>query len=306
MLSRFSIRAGIGLLLVCASSARSSQIQGSAAAPAGPRLAGVHVKAFDAAGKAAGSTRSDRNGNWSLTVPQGSYRLRFEKSAYTRQELSNVDAPASGIRVVLSPQEKPADEQSVTYRPVVDPERTQQSDFIGEQQLMNLPVDRRNYLDLALLTPGVRRRATAPPMPTGLQPANDPQSGLSISGNDGRGNIFWLDGGENYINSGGVRTSISQEAVAEFQISRNSFSAEFGGGIGGIVNTISKSGSNVLHGDLFAFLRARDLQARNFDSLGARRILACRRELRRADLSRRIKRITLRRSVIRTTSRRHS
>jgi hypothetical protein len=265
MLSRLPIRAGIGFfLLAWAMHAQPSQFQGSVTTPEKSPLAGARVKAFQADGKVAGSTRSDRSGTWTLTVPRGSYRLRFEAPSYVAQELQDVAAPASGISVALSPQAKSSDEGAVTYHPVVDPERTQQADFIGVQQLMNLPVDRRNYVDLALLTPGVTSSDRSTNESTALAPANLPQSGLSISGNDGRGNIFWLDGAENYINSGGVRTSISQEAVAEFQVSRNSFSAEFGGGIGGIVNTISKSGTDVLHGDVFGFLRERDLQARNY------------------------------------------
>jgi hypothetical protein len=75
---------------------------------------------------------------------------------------------------------------------------------------MNLPVNRRNYLDLAALTPGVARVDDY----VGISDAplaQAPQSGLSFGGNNGRGNVFWLDGGENYINTGGVRPSISQE-----------------------------------------------------------------------------------------------
>jgi hypothetical protein len=265
MPSLLPIRAGIALLLlVCALRAQPSGLQGSISTPGGTPLADVRVKAFGEDGKVAATTRSDTAGTWRLNVAAGSYRLRFEAPQYITQALQSVAAPASGVSVVLSPQPISNDEGAVTYRPVVDPERTQQADFIGTLQLMNLPVDQRNYVNLALLTPGVTSSDHSTNASASLQPANDPQSGLSISGNDGRGNIFWLDGGENYINTGGVRTSISQEAVAEFQISRNSFSAEFGGGIGGIVNTISKSGTDSLHGDVFGFLRESDLQARNY------------------------------------------
>jgi len=84
-------------------------------------------------------------------------------------------------------------------------------------------------------------------------------------GSNGRGNGFFIDGLENFSNAGGgVRPSISQEAAQEFQINRNSFSAEFGNALGGIVNVISKSGSNQLHGNAFGFLRHRSIQARNY------------------------------------------
>ena len=158
-----------------------------------------------------------------------------------------------------------AQAEAVRYQPVVDTERTQQADFISNRELLKLPVNVRNYLNLATLTPGVSEvndyvGITDAPL------VQAPQSGLSFGGNNGRGNVFWLDGGENYINSGGVRASISQSAVAEFQVVRSNYSAEFGGGIGGIVNIVSKAGSNQFHGDLFGFLRNRSFQARNYFS----------------------------------------
>jgi hypothetical protein len=263
MRNRLAIRAAIALLLMAwGMYAQLARIAGSVATADGAPLGGVTVKAIGADGKVVARTRSDRTGAWGLPAPQGDYQLRFEAPSFATQQVVGPPAPASGIKVILVPQA--GNEGAVTYRPVVDPERTQQADFVGAPQLMNLPVDQRNYIDLALLTPGVISSNQSTNSSTSLQPADFPQSGLSISGNDGRGNIFWLDGGENYNNSGGVRTSLSQEAVAEFQISRNSFSAEFGGGIGGIVNTISKSGTNQIHGDVFGFLRERSLQARNY------------------------------------------
>src|SRR5262249_51348458 len=89
-------------------------------------------------------------------------------------------------------------------------------------------------------------------------------SGISFGGSNGRGNAFLIDGVENYLNSGGVRPSVSQEAVREFQINRNSYSAEFGNATGGMINVITRSGTNEVHGNLFGFLRHRDIQARNY------------------------------------------
>jgi hypothetical protein len=81
--------------------------------------------------------------------------------------------------------------------------------------------------------------------------AQTPQSGLSFGGSNGRSNAFFIDGVENYANSGGVRMSVSQEAVQEFQINRSSFSAEYGGAAGGTVNIVTRSGTNSVHGDFF-------------------------------------------------------
>ena len=153
--------------------------------------------------------------------------------------------------------------QEVRYQPVADAEKTHQGDFVESRQLLHLPVDTRNYLCLAVLTAGVTHVNDFVSI-TDTALVQAPQSGLSFGGNNGRGNIFWLDGGENYINTGGVRPSVSQEAVAEFRVERANYSAEFGGGIGGIVNILSRSGGSKFHGSLFGFLRHRDIQARNY------------------------------------------
>lgn len=265
---------GFWLLLFAMRGQSSPGLSGVVNTAQGSPMPGASVAAFSPSGELVQSTRTGGSGEWAMPLPVGQYRLRIEAPGFEPQFIERIESPGAAGNVILTPESKvPAQnvesERAVIYHPVVDPERTDQADFIDAGQLMNLPVNRRNYLDLALLTPGVTSSDSSANISTGLQAANNPQSGLSISGNDGRGNIFWLDGGENYINTGGVRTSISQEAVAEFQISRNSFSAEFGGGIGGIVNTISKSGTNALHGDVFGFLRQRQFNARNYFDPGS-------------------------------------
>lgn len=153
----------------------------------------------------------------------------------------------------------------VRYEPVVDPERTQQADTLSFREVNGLPINRRNYLDLATLTPGVV--TTADYVGISDAPLSElPDSGLAFA-NNGRGNVFWLDGAENYVNEGDARPSISQQAVAEFHVARMNYSAEFGGGIGFIVNIVSRSGSDNFHGDVFGFLRQRELQARNYFDL---------------------------------------
>src|ERR1700690_2802523 len=98
-----AIRAGIALLfLVFIVDAAPAQIRGSVAALEGSPLAGVRIKAFGADGKVAASTRSDAAGAWTLTLPAGHYRLRFEAPEYVSQEMRDAGAPASGVRVVLS------------------------------------------------------------------------------------------------------------------------------------------------------------------------------------------------------------
>ena len=90
-----------------------------------------------------------------------------------------------------------------------------------------------------------------------------PQSGLSFYGSNGRGNSVTIDGGEANDDAGGVRTTMSQEAVQEFQINRSNYGAELGGASGATVNIVTKSGTNTTHGSLFGFFRNDAMDAAN-------------------------------------------
>ena len=148
-------------------------------------------------------------------------------------------------------------------RSAIEPERVQQSDHIDSVRIENLPINRRDYLDLALLTPGVvDTNYIANSQDRRIIPT--PTSGLGIGGTNGRGNTFMIDGLDNLYNSGAIRSSISQEAVHEFQVNRNSFSTEQGSAPGGAVNVVTKSGTNEVHGTAFGVARNRSFQARNY------------------------------------------
>ena len=144
--------------------------------------------------------------------------------------------------------------------PTVEPEKTQQSDTITEERIDNLPINERNFLNFSLLTPGVTDA-------NGLVTFSLPQttaSGLSFLGQGGRSNSVTIDGVDNNDNAvGAVRSTVSQEAVREFQINRSNYNAEFGRASGGLINIVSKSGTNGWNGDVFTFIRNQSLDARN-------------------------------------------
>ena len=198
----------------------------------------------------------------------GIYSVRFESANFAPMSIEELDVRV-GETADVSPQLAVAvTEESVivsadSVRAAVEPQRVQQSDHIDSIRIENLPINRRDYLDLALLTPGVvdtNYIANA----TDRRIAPTPASGLGIGGTGGRGNTFMIDGLDNVYNSGSVRSSISQEAVREFQVNRNSFSTEQGGAPGGTVNIVTKGGTNELHGTLFGIVRNRRFQARNY------------------------------------------
>ena len=144
--------------------------------------------------------------------------------------------------------------------PLVESDRSNQENTIGEKSIHDLPIDRRDYLTYALLVPGVSD-SDALADATDFRVAQAAQSGLSFYGNNGRGNSLTIDGGEANDPGGGVRPTLSQEGVQEFQINRSNYAAELGGASGGVINIVSKSGSQSLHGTVFGFLRNQRLDA---------------------------------------------
>ncbi|HYL09529.1 MAG TPA: TonB-dependent receptor [Candidatus Acidoferrales bacterium] len=149
-----------------------------------------------------------------------------------------------------------------TEAPIVETEKSHQADTINEQYIRDLPINRRDYLTFTLLMPGATD-STRLASDQDFRVKQTPQSGLSFYGSNGRGNNVTVDGGEANGDTGGVRPTLSQDAVQEFQINRSNYSAELGGGSGASINIVSKSGSNNLHGSLYGFFRDDVFDARN-------------------------------------------
>src|SRR5208282_3264080 len=140
---------------------------------------------------------------------------------------------------------------------LVETSRSSTTDTIGQRKIDNLPINGRDYKQFTLTDSQVQRDS-APN--TGAAPT----SGLNMSGQRARSNLVNVDGADATDNStNGVRSTVSQEAVQEFQIITNNYAAEYGRAAGGVVNIITRSGSNDFHGDVFGFLRDRDFQAVN-------------------------------------------
>jgi hypothetical protein len=145
----------------------------------------------------------------------------------------------------------------VTGTKVVETTKSAVTQTVDSNRIDNLPINGRNFLGFAFINALIGRDNTPP-----LGPA--PTTGLNFSGQRARSNLVQVDGADNIDNgSKGARSTISQEAVQEFQVVINSFAAEYGRTAGGVVNIVTKSGTNEFHGNGFGFLRQRAIQARN-------------------------------------------
>jgi hypothetical protein len=147
---------------------------------------------------------------------------------------------------------------TVTAEPnLVEQTKTEVSNTVGQNQIENLPSNGRDYFDFTKLFSQTTRDVS----PT-IGPA--PNSGLNIGGARGRSNGVTVDGADAVDNSvNGIRATVSQEAVEEFQIVMSNYNAEYGRATGGVINIVTKNGGNQFHGDVFGYFRNKAFQARN-------------------------------------------
>ncbi|HLJ89588.1 MAG TPA: carboxypeptidase regulatory-like domain-containing protein [Candidatus Angelobacter sp.] len=147
-------------------------------------------------------------------------------------------------------------EQQVTVEaevPLVEATRTSTDTVIGERQIENLPVNGRQFIDFALLAPGVVVGDTTS---GSTDVIIEPVTKLSFAGQNIHYNFIAIDGADNISTASGVqKTTPSEEAVREFRVINNTYGVEAGRAVGGIVNIVSKSGTNDLHGALYDYLR---------------------------------------------------
>lgn len=245
----------------------TSELRGQVTDPNGAAVAGATISVTDQARGTSRTVRSDANGLYVfLSLPPGTYNMKVDAAGFAPKTITDIHldvGQAGNVPVPLGVGGVQAEVNVVAGGQVIEVERTQQSTVINEVQIDNLPINRRNYLDFALLTPGVTDSDNINDS-SDFRVAQTPQSGLSFGGNNGRGNSIMVDGASTDTGSGAAREVIGQEGVQEFQVNRNAYSAEYGGAFGGIVNILSKSGSNNWHGSVFGYFRDDVFDARNF------------------------------------------
>jgi hypothetical protein len=204
---------------------------------------------------------SDGQGGYNVRLlPPGTYDLTVEAPGFGKAEAKNVSITVGGIvdlPVSLAVASGKEIVEVSAQEDLIETSRTSTTDTIGQRRIDNLPINGRNYINFTLTDSQVARD-NAPN--TGAAPT----SGLNMSGQRARSNLVNVDGADATDSStNGVRSTVSQEAVQEFQIITNSYAPEYGRAAGGVVNIITRSGSNAFHGDVFGFLRNRNFQAVN-------------------------------------------
>jgi len=205
-------------------------------------------------------TLTDRDGRYTLTgLPPGRYRMSAAYASFATQVRNDI-ALLLGQVLSLDFNLPPAAQEVIVVlpaTPLLEVDRTGVSTVIEGNQIDSLPINGRNFISFAALTPGVVQTERAVP---GAE-----TSGLSFTGQRPQDNNLMVDGLDNNDRIlGSALASLSQESVREFQVLTTAYSAEFGNAVGGVVNIVTKSGTNTRRGDLFLFHRNEHLNAKDY------------------------------------------
>src|SRR5215472_3324321 len=201
------------------------------------------------------TTTSNGFGFYILTNLQpGNYELSVESHGFAKYDEKGVVLRVAQVATIDIGLKVAGATETVDVRteaPVIEPTRTEVSQVVETEKIQSLPISGRLFTDFALLSPGVTTGRIS------LQSTfTDPTvTRISFGGQRDLNNSVTVDGADN-INTatGSQRATPSQEAVSEFRVVNNSFGAEYGRALGGIVNIVTKSGSNDLHGSVYAYL----------------------------------------------------
>jgi hypothetical protein len=244
----------------------SGDITGTVVDSVGAVLPGVTISVVDTETGLKRTVATDGTGQYRVAgLSPSTYEVSAALSGFATDLRKSVPV-AIGQTVVSDFRMKPAKVATVievtSEPPVVETERGSQADRISQQYITDLPIDRRDYLTFTLLAPGVSD-STRLAGDQDFRVKQTPQSGLSFYGSNGRGNSITVDGGETSGDSGGVRLTVSQDTVQEFQINRSNYAADLGAATGASINIVTKSGTNNVHGSVFGFFRNDAMDARD-------------------------------------------
>jgi outer membrane receptor protein involved in Fe transport len=260
----------ISLAVVCVAFAQTvgASLQGTVSDPSGAVIANATVEIVNVETGVARNLVTDDGGRWRepILLP-GEYQIRVTAPGFQTLVRKGVHLDVGQDAVVDLRLELGSTQTEISVAAeavAVNLVSGAVSGLVSEKQMRDLPLNGRSFQQLALLQPGVNAVNAG---------GNDPVGGrtpkISMNGTRPEQSSFLLDGTD--INDvynktpgsvGGVLLGV--EAVLEFQVLTNSYSAEFGRSSGGVINAVTRSGTNQFHGSLFEFLRNSDLDAKNF------------------------------------------
>ncbi len=238
----------------------TASLRGTVNDPSGAAVPGVSVTIKNTGTGVERIVTTDENGGYSAEgLSPGSYSVSTRKEGFASQTQS-LELQVGRVVVTDFKLTVGSVEQQVTVSgaaPLVDPENSVVGAVVDPQAVRSLPLNGRQFGDLATLVPGVLPAPNFDPIKTRV-------FNVSASGSDGRSSNFSVDGGENSdIVNGGLLQNFTIEGIQEFYVSSSRFNASQGRALGAAVNVVTKSGTNDLHGSYFFFFRNQSLSAQD-------------------------------------------
>jgi hypothetical protein len=245
----------------------AATISGTIKDETGGVLPGVSVTVTNLDTGQARAVVTDPNGYFTVPgLPPGRYEAIANLPGFSaaRSEFTLAVAQQAALNLTLSVS---ATTESVTVAgaaPLVDTQNAALSAVVTQETIEQLPLNGRNYIDLALLQPGVTRfdekSSTA---------SSNRGTKMNVNGMTFRSNSYLIDGANmrGYAGTATVsaaETTLGVETIQEFRVVTNSFSADYGRSMGGVISLVTKSGTNTFHGSGFEFFRNSRMDARNF------------------------------------------
>ena len=274
----------LAILLVSATSLwafAAGSVSGLVKDPSGASIPNAALTLINTTLKTEFKVISDSQGFYSFpALPVGHYDLKIEAAGFQTQQKTDliVDTDAALRIDAAMPVAKRSEAVTVTeseeaVHTQVDTVATHLGELVSEKQMEALPLNGRSYTDLLAIQPGVTPVTTLTPTSvimagvTGtINPSGDLNPGdVSIDGQRESSNGFMMNSVDvqEHMN-GGTSVIPNLDSIEQFRVLTNNFDPEYGNYNGGMINVVTKSGSNAIHGDVFEFLRNTDLDARNF------------------------------------------
>src|SRR5712672_693903 len=240
----------------------TATLSGTVTDPQGLAVRGAQVTVTSATTGAQRTIVADEDGRYIfIGLPPGQYKMTVRAGSNFSVFQNDSVVVTVGEDATLNPRLSltgMAETVTVTGETAaIETSKTEVSQTVEQRSIDNLPINGRGYINFTLINSQTTRDVS----PT-IGPA--PNSGLNINGARARSNMVSVDGADAVDNSvNGIRATVSQEAVQEFQLILSNYNAEYGRATGGVVNIVTKSGANDIHGDLFGYFRNKAFQARN-------------------------------------------
>jgi outer membrane receptor protein involved in Fe transport len=240
------------------------RILGRVADPTGAVLGNVKVTATNEATGVPRATQSNDGGDYVFPeVPVGVYTLTFELAGFKKDIRKSIALDVNQVITLNMTMQLGATQEIVdvtSEAPLVETSSTQLGTVVNDRAIVQLPLNERDTYQFLSLQPGVQSQVGAD-----LYYGGGSTGSVSVNGGRGRANNFSVNGGDaNDMFANLPTVQPSPDSVEEFRILTNGFDAEYGRNSGSVVNVVTKSGTNQLHGDLYEFNRNRPLNAKGY------------------------------------------